>query len=511
MGRPGPDLTKGEQSGKSGHVARFLVQDQGVDEPSGRPLPGHTEPARASTGTAAIAGTLALVAVLAGVVWWTVAAHPRTAWTSPAGTLAAWTVFVAAALAARRIPARGAAAVVLLGAVLLGCAAIAAPPATSSDSARYAWDGMVQKAGVSPYRYVPADDALRPLRPDWLFRTPPPGGTCQGRPFPTGTVTTTGLPGGGTLCTAINRPAVPTIYPAVAELYFLAVRLVPGPQVGFIAFQLAGLLLSLAVTVALLAFLRRTGRPAHQALWWAWSPLVAFEAVNNAHVDAPGAALVLAAALLLVRGRTVSSGVALGAAVATKLIPLVSAPALLYRRPVRFVAAALATFAAAYVPYVVASGWAVVGYLPGYLGEEGYYQQGSPRFTLLKLVLPASWAPAAAAVLLLGLSLWVWRTTDAARPWNGQVAMVGGALLIVSPGYPWYALLLLPFIVLSGRYEFCAIPVVLALMYFTGPAYFGQGLARVGLGAAAALIAAAALARRRAGRRAAARRTTAGQ
>ncbi len=470
-----------------------------MDSPSDRPVPGHSDPAR---GKAATAAALVLVAVLGGVVWWTVGSRPRAAWTLTGGTLAAWAVFFAAALAARRIPARRAAAVVLLGAVLLGGAAVAAPPASSSDSARYAWDGIVQKAGVSPYSYVPADDALRPLRPDWLFRNPPPGGTCRGQHFPTGTVTTTGLPDGGTLCTAINRPAVPTIYPAVAELYFLAVRLVPDAQVGFLAFQLAGLLLNLAVTVALLAFLRRTGRPAHQALWWAWSPLVAFEAVNNAHVDALGAALALAAALLLARGRTLSSGVAFGAAVATKLIPVVSAPALLYRRPVRFVAAALATFAAAYLPYVVASGWAVVGYLPGYLNEEGYYLQDSPRFTLLKLVLPASWAPAAAVVLLLGLSLWVWRTTDSARPWDGQVAMVGGALLVISPSYPWYALLLLPFIVLSRRYEFCAIPIVLAMMYLTGTASYAQILARLGLGAAAALIAAAALVRLQARRRA---------
>ena len=259
------------------------------------------------------------------------------------------------------------------------------------------------------------------------------------------------------LCTSINRPTVPTIYPAAAELYFLAVRLVPGPDVGFISFQLAGFLLSMAITVALLLFLRRTGRPAHQAVWWAWSPLVTFEAINNAHVDVLAAGLVLAAALLLAGGRTVSSGIAFGAAVAVKLIPAISAPALLYRRPVRFVLAAVATFCVAYLPYVWASGWAVLGYLPGYLSEEGYYNQYSPRFTLLKLVLPDSWAAPAAIVLLAALALYVWRTTDAARPWDGQVLMVGWTLLLVSPNYPWYALLLLPFVVLSRRYEFVAI------------------------------------------------------
>lgn len=440
---------------------------------------------------------MALVALLAGAVWWTVSTDPTAEWVSPLGTLAAWALFFPAALMARRIPARHAAAVVLMGSVLLGIAAVSAPPATSNDSARYAWDGIVQKAGISPYAHVPADEALRPLRPGWLFQDAGPDGTCHTNPFPTGTETTTNIPGGGTLCSAINRAAVPTVYPAVAELYFLAVRLIPGAEVGFIAFQGAGLLLSLAVTVLLLAFLRRTGRPAHQAVWWAWSPLVAFEAINGAHVDALGAALALTAALLLVGGRTLGSGVAFGAAVATKLIPAISAPALLYRRPVRFVAAAVATFAVAYVPYVLASGWAVLGYLPTYLKSEGYDGADSPRFTLLKLVFSANWAAPAALVLLMGLAVYVWRTTDAARPWDGQVFMVGGTLLLVSPSYPWYALLLLPFVVLSRRYEFTPIAPVLAMMYFTGAEPQGQLVARLGLGAAAVLIAVATVVRQR--------------
>ncbi|WP_284989146.1 glycosyltransferase 87 family protein [Arthrobacter sp. efr-133-TYG-120] len=452
---------------------------------------------RRASGISAAVMALALVALLAAVVWWTVTTDPSAEWVSPLGTLAAWIVFFPAVLVARRIPARHAASVVLLGSLLVGAAAIAAPPATSNDSARYAWDGIVQKAGISPYAHVPADEALRPLRPPWLFQDAGPDGTCHSNPFPTGTETTTNIPGGSTLCTAINRPAVPTVYPAVAELYFLAVRLVPGPEVGFIAFQLAGLLLSLAITVALLAFLRRTGRPAHQAVWWAWSPLVAFEAINGAHVDALGTALALAAALLLVGGRTLGSGIAFGAAVATKLIPVISAPALLYRRPFRFGAAAVATFAVVYVPYVLASGWAVLGYLPEYLRSEGYDGQDSPRFALLKLVLPASWAAPAALVLLLGLAGYVWRTTDATRPWDGQVLMIGGMLLVVSPSYPWYALLLLPFVVLSRRYEFTAIAPVLALMYFTGAEPNGPLAARLGLGTVVVLLVVATVVRRR--------------
>jgi hypothetical protein len=38
------------------------------------------------------------------------------------------------------------------------------PPYLSSDIYRYAWDGVVQHAHISPYRYVPGDPALSFLR-----------------------------------------------------------------------------------------------------------------------------------------------------------------------------------------------------------------------------------------------------------------------------------------------------------------------------------------------------------
>ena len=44
-----------------------------------------------------------------------------------------------------------------------------APPFLSSDVYRYVWDGRVQVAGINPYRYVPADPALPPLRDAAIF------------------------------------------------------------------------------------------------------------------------------------------------------------------------------------------------------------------------------------------------------------------------------------------------------------------------------------------------------
>jgi alpha-1,2-mannosyltransferase len=51
--------------------------------------------------------------------------------------------------------------------------------------------------------------------------------------------------------------------------------------------------------------------------------------------------------------------------------------------------------------------------------------------------------------------------TPVDSPWLGQLVMIGVVLVAVSPRYPWYALLLVPFVALTGRWEWLAIPLAL--------------------------------------------------
>ncbi|MEH0111192.1 glycosyltransferase 87 family protein [Tersicoccus sp. MR15.9] len=384
-------------------------------------------------------------------------------------TSIAWALFLLAGVLAsrclRRVSAGLGWAVVLGGGILIALAVLSAPPSTSNDSARYAWDGIVQRAGISPFAHVPADPALASLRPDWLVGPQLPGGGCDPTRFPSDPNVQDGL------CFAINRPTVPTIYPPVAELYFFLVRMGVPAEVGFIALQVAGAVLVVGVTVVLLRLLGRGRRD--RALWWAWCPAVAMEGINNAHVDLLAAVLLLPAVLLLARGRVTTSAVAFGAAVATKVLPVLAAVGLLYRRPVRFVLVAAATVVVSYVPYVLWSGADVLGFLPGYLREEGYSSGGqSTRFALLTTVLPTTAAGAAgiAIVAVLAALLW-WRwgrrapTGDGPGPWDAQCLFLGLALLVVSPTYPWYTLMIVPLAVLTGRWESLGVPLALTVMY----------------------------------------------
>lgn len=404
-------------------------------------------------------------AAMAGLTAYSVAALGYFDRTHPtaliACTIALWVIFALAILAIRSVPVRPAIAIILIGSALIGGAAMAGPPNTSTDSARYAWDGIVQNAGISPYRYVPVDDALGTLRPDWLFPAPLENADGTHRCLDPRADPTSSLPSGVPLCSALNRPKVPTIYPAAAEIFFAGVRFITGPAAEYWPLQLTGLLMSLAITAMLIVALRRRNLDPRLAALWGWSPIVATEAITNSHIDILGTLLVLVATLLVSRGLRFRGGIALGAAIAIKLIPVIAAPALLRRQPGKVIAASIVTFALLYIPYLLTTGIAVLGYLPGYLSEEGY-NDGS-RFTLLTLFVPTTASLAVAAVLLLITAVLVWWKTNPDAPWLGQLVMIGTTLLIVSPRYPWYALLLVPFIALSGRWEWFAVPLALTV------------------------------------------------
>jgi alpha-1,2-mannosyltransferase len=374
-------------------------------------------------------------------------------------TAALWVLFALALVALRRVPARASVVLVLVGTLAIGAAAMAGPPNTSTDSARYAWDGIVQSSGTSPYRYVPADPALEPLRTDWLF--PDPVEAKDGTPECTGPrILSAKEPGSGDLvCTAINRATVPTIYPPASELVFGAVRLFTGPDAQYWPMQLLGLLTSLAVTVLLLRTLVASGRDPRWAALWGWCPLVATEGVTNSHIDIVSALLLVVATVLVAAGRRWWGGIALGLSIATKLIPVIGAPALLGRRPWRIVLASVATFFLLYVPYVATDGLRVLGYLPGYLSEEGY--ESGDRFIMLSPLAPGAASTVLAALLIAVTAALVWWRSDPANPWLGQLLMIGTVLLVVTPRYPWYALLLVPMIAMTGRWEWLAVPLAL--------------------------------------------------
>ncbi|MGW6396166.1 glycosyltransferase 87 family protein [Streptomyces sp. NPDC055103] len=398
-----------------------------------------------------------------------------------------WAVFAVAVLALRRVPARAVVPLVLAGAVAVTATGLLAPPRTSTDSYRYVWDGRVQAAGISPYDHAPADPAIAGLRDAWLF---PEAGACA-RPADDATLVLPLAPLADGRCTRINRPGVHTVYPPAAEGWFLLVHALSPEGVRHKALQVGGGLLALAVTGLLVAVARRRGDPRRAALW-AWCPAVPVEAVNNAHVDVL-AVLFSVAALCVVARRRVAGGVLLGLAIAAKLLPAVLLVGALsgVRRPLRALAvlgSAVATVALLYLPYVLLSERSVLGYLAGYADEEGYDNPGAGgRYVLLRLVLPDAWALPAALLGLAAVALWVVVRGDPERPWRGALLTTGTAFLLLTPGYSWYALLLVALVALDDRGEWLGVALAGAVAYLVGgtAAAAAYGVAAVAVAAAA--------------------------
>jgi glycosyl transferase family 87 len=362
----------------------------------------------------------------------------------------AWVAFLFAAWLLRSVTTKVAVALILAGGVAVQVAAVSAPPQNSNDLYRYIWDGNVQAAGIDAYAYVPASRALEDLRNNFLWY--PGAEYCVG---PSAT-----LAAG---CTRINRPTVPTIYPPVAEAYFLGVHYLPDASDSSTPIQSTTAGIAVLTTVLLLFGLRRLRRTipgcdVRMAAFWSWCPTVALEAGNSAHVDIVAVAITLVALLVLAtartRFRTAVGGVLFGLAVATKMTPVLAGPALLRRRWITVVVSSVSAFTAVYIPHLIAVGSKVIGFLPGYLQQEGY--DSGTRFGIIGLVAGGHAAIVIAVAVLAVTGLLVLRFADPDRPWRGAVVMTAAALAVATPHYQWYALLLVMLVALDGRPEWLA-------------------------------------------------------
>lgn len=411
---------------------------------------------------------------LATMVWIVVHSGDMfgTRWAPLAATGAAWVAFALAAVCLLRfLPVRAAIPLVIVGGIALQAIALSTPPQTSDDMYRYMWDGRVQADGIDPYRHVPTAPELKHLRDPWLW---PSDQECRAVGEQPG-------------CTPINRENVPTIYPPVAQLYFLGLHVLAPEDSRHKTAQVGGALVAVLTTLALVMVLRRTGGDPRLAVLWAWAPTVPVEAGNNGHVDVLAALLIVLGLGALALRRAGLGGALVGAAVAVKLLPALVMPACLRRKPVTVVVAAAAVFFVSYLPHVFAVGIDVLGYLPSYLDEEGYSGEG--RFGVLRIVFSAEDAPVAAVAVLAVTALWVMWHADADRPWRGALVMTGVAFAVVTPTYPWYALLLIGLVALDGRWEWLGLAIAPFVMYTAiGLGFDGEPVQRTAYGSAVALI-----------------------
>jgi hypothetical protein len=324
----------------------------------------------------------------------------------------------------------------LIGILLVGAAMrliVIAPPPVSSDIYRYIWDGRVQAAGINPYLFVPADQALRSLRDDAIFPH-------------------------------INRADyAPTIYPPAAQVVFFAVTRISESAT---AMKAAMVVFEGIAVWAILQILLKYGLSLTNVLLYVWHPLPVWEFAASGHLDIVAVALLLLAFVAAERRWPFVAGLALAAGFLVKFFPIIAGPALYRRWDWRLPAAFAGGVAVFYLPYLGA-GSKVFGFLGGYVAEEGI-GSGSGIFlwSLIGAIVPipanvsALYIPVAAVILFTMALGFFFRRSHNGDDLFAVTALIFTVLCLVSPHYPWYFTWLIPFLCFypfaAGLYLTCA-------------------------------------------------------
>ncbi len=280
------------------------------------------------------------------------------------------------------------------------------PAGTDDDIHRYVWDGRLQRLGYNPYIVVPSDPAVKGLH------------TPETR--------------------NLNNPDLPSPYPAGAQLFFRAVTAI---HESIFAMKVAFVICEFAIVFVLLDVLRCTRQGAHLVLAFAWNPLLAIEVAGSGHIDIVGALLLLVSAAALVRRWRATAAVALGLAIAVKLLPVVLLPLYWKRVRIRDAALAAAVVGLLYVPFLN-HGRIPIGSLGTYVKT---FRFNGPVFAALDQVAPPQLLAGLAVLVGLVAATWL---RSAAPEWSPDLFAwpMAASLLCAPVVFPWYLLWLLPFL-----------------------------------------------------------------
>jgi alpha-1,6-mannosyltransferase len=335
--------------------------------------------------------------------------------------------------------------IILTVAIACRLVGIFSQPYLSSDIYRYVWDGVVQHAHISPYRYVPGSPVLAFLR----------------------------APHQEIFDHINRRDYAHTIYPPAAQALFYLITWV-SPTVTFMK---TVMVLFEGVTVyALVVLLRCFGVRREQTLLYAWCPILIWEIAGSGHLDSVAMAFIALALLARYRKQAVLTGLFLGIAILLKLYPLVLLPALYRRGDFKMPATVAAVIAVGYAAYS-SVGLLVFGFLGGYVKEEGLAT--GARYFLLELAqrIPGLHDLSTTAYLIFCFAIfavmlgWCWNSTNVERNERsnkGDAAFLRPAFVLAaalmflfSPHYAWYIIWLVPFFAL-----FPNLPILTYLLGF---------------------------------------------
>jgi len=345
---------------------------------------------------------------------------------------AAFAAYLVALVASRGLSRRG--LLLCLGlAVLWRAVLVAAPPLLSNDINRYVWEGRVQVHGGNPYRW-----SDRPESPRWL-------------------------PLRDTVYEGLNHKDYTAVYP---PLFVLATRAVVAVHDSFTAMKAFLVACELATLGALALVLRRRRLPLERLLVLAWSPLALVEVAGSGHNEAFGMLWMVLALLALDADRPLLSALAASAGFLTKYLPGLVAAAWARRYRWWHVLAGGALVAALVAVYLDPGSQKTM--LLSLSKYAQFWRFNETLFTPLAALLGSHAAAVrAGALLTLALALALaWRKTE---PVAAATAVVVVSLLLAPNVLPWYALWLLPLLVVRDEPAALLFTGTVSLVYVVYP------------------------------------------
>jgi hypothetical protein len=346
----------------------------------------------------------------------------------------AFAAYLVALAASRGLSRRGLLA--CLGAALVWRAVlVAAPPLLSDDINRYVWEGRVQLHGGNPYRW-----SDRPESPRWTHLR-------------------------DELYAGLNHKDYTAVYP---PLFVLATRAVVAVHDSVTAMRSFLVLCELATLGLLMRLLRDRGLPLERLLILAWSPLALVEIAGSGHNEAFGMLWLALALLALDAERPLVSALAASAGFMSKFLPGLVAAAWLRRYRWWHVVAGTAAAALLLVPYLDSGSRRTM--LLSLSKYAQFWRFNETLFAPLAALLGSHAAAVrAGALATLGLALLLaWRRTE---PVAAAMAVVVASLLLSPNVLPWYALWLLPLLVVRHEPAALLFTGTVSLAYLVYPAW----------------------------------------
>lgn len=320
----------------------------------------------------------------------------------------------------------------LVTAVAWRAALVMAPPLLSDDVYRYVWEGRIQLHGGNPYAWEDRPEGAR-----WVALRDE---TWRG----------------------VSHKSYSALYPPAWQI----AAVVPVWIHDSVTVMKAFLVACELAAMAMLSFvLHRRALPPERILVLAWSPLALVEIAGSGHNDAFALLVTTGALAALDAGRPLVAAIAAAVAFDAKIVPGFIVAAWARRFRWWHVAVALVVAGALFVPYAAAG----AGLWHSAIRYAHFWRFNESLFAGLRATLGDANAMAASTVLLaVAVAAIAWRRTETA---TGGLLVVAAWLLLGANVLPWYALWLLPFLVLRDSPAALLFTGTVTLAYLAYPGW----------------------------------------